>query len=169
MSNKAYMKNYYLTHKEHQEDRRCKHNHSHDRIYYCWQAMKDRCCNSNNKNYKNYGARGIKVCDEWKSDFMNFYDWAMKNNYKDNLTIDRIDVNGNYEPDNCRWTDMITQENNKTNNRIITYNNEKHTLMEWSKKLKCNYRSLRTRLERNWSIERAFNTPFERRVNYVIK
>lgn len=167
MSNKEYMRNYYLTHKKHQEDRRCKHNHSHARIYFCWQSMKDRCYNPNNKNYKNYGGRGIKVCDEWK-DFVVFEKWAKDNDYNDKLTIDRIDVNGNYEPSNCRWVDMITQENNKTNNRFITYNNETHTLMEWSKILNCNYNSLRTRLERNWSIERAFNVPFERRKMYVI-
>ena len=87
-----------------------KHNMTHTRIYRIWISMRNRCYYKKNIAYKNYGKRGIKVCKEWKDDFMNFYNWAINNGYKDDLTIDRIDVNGNYEPNNCRWVDMKQQQ-----------------------------------------------------------
>ena len=77
--------------------------------------MKRRCCNKNDKNYKYYGGRGITVCDEWRNDFVAFYNWAIENSYSDDLTIDRINVNGNYEPSNCRWVTMAQQNQNKRN------------------------------------------------------
>lgn len=93
-------------------------NLSNTRIYQIWANIKYRCFNSNCSAYKDYGGKGITICDEWL-DFMNFYNWAINNGYSDNLTIDRIDVNGNYEPDNCRW--VTKSENtayaNKTNHR----------------------------------------------------
>ena len=79
-------------------------------------------------DYKNYGARGIKICDEWKNDFKAFYDWAMSNGYADNLTIDRIDVNGNYEPSNCRWVTKEIQNKNTRRNINITYNGKTHNV-----------------------------------------
>lgn len=82
-------------------------------LYKRWGSMKDRCYNSNNQGYENYGGRGIKVCDEWKNDFMSFYKWAIASGYKKELSIDRIDVNGNYEPNNCRWATAKQQANNK--------------------------------------------------------
>lgn len=85
------------------------HDKSHSRLYRCWTDMKGRCLNKNNVNYKYYGERGITVCEEWKNDFMAFYTWAMENGYSDNLTIDRIDNDGNYEPNNCRWTTKSVQ------------------------------------------------------------
>lgn len=87
------------------------------RLYSIWENMKSRCYNPNTNNYKYYGARGISICPEWKDDFQIFYDWAMANGYSDELSIDRIDVDGNYEPSNCRWADDITQANNKRCNR----------------------------------------------------
>lgn len=83
------------------------------KIYRTWQGMKKRCFNPHEKSYKDYGGRGITVCDEWQNSFETFYEWAMDNGYADNLTIDRIDVNGNYEPSNCRWATMAEQNKNK--------------------------------------------------------
>lgn len=86
---------------------------THTRIYHIWYNMKRRCYNPKDRNYKNYGGRGIKVCDEWLNDFQAFYDWAMSNGYSDDLTIDRINVNGNYEPTNCRWATIAEQQANR--------------------------------------------------------
>lgn len=96
---------------------RTKHGKTDTRLYNIWQAMKDRCYNKHNAKYKNYGSRGIVVCNEWKDDFEAFYNWAINNNYRDDLTIDRINNDGNYEPNNCRWADYTTQNNNRRNNK----------------------------------------------------
>lgn len=109
-----------------------RHGGSKDRLYRIWQGMKDRCSNENTYYYKYYGARGISVCDEWKDNFSSFRDWALSNGYTDKLTIDRIDCNGDYCPNNCRWATMKVQQNNRTNNHLISYNGETHTLSEWS-------------------------------------
>lgn len=137
-----------------------KHYKSHTRIHNIWRKMKTRCFNKNDKIYKYYGGKGITVCPEWKTDFMSFYDWAMSNGYTDDLTIDRIDVNGNYEPKNCRWTTMKVQANNTTRNRYITYKGETHTLSEWCDILGIDSGLVRNRIYHyNWSIELAFTTP----------
>ena len=137
-----------------------KHGSSHSRLYRIWSAMKGRCLNKNSYSYKWYGERGITICNEWIDDFQRFYDWAMLNGYSDDLSIDRIDVNGNYEPNNCRWVDIKTQANNTTRNNLITHNNETHTISEWSKILDISYDTLRSRISRNgWDIEKAFTIP----------
>ena len=92
-----------------------KHGKSHTRVYHIYSNILKRCTNTSNKDYKYYGGRGIAVCDEWKDNFQAFYDWSMSNGYKDNLTIDRINNDGNYEPSNCRWTTMKQQARNKRN------------------------------------------------------
>lgn len=89
----------------------------YNRLYHTWNGIKYRCENKNSKDYPHYGGRGIKMCPEWRNDFQAFYDWAMSNGYADNLTIDRIDVNGNYEPSNCRWITVAEQNRNKTTTR----------------------------------------------------
>lgn len=93
------------------------HGLCNSRLYTIYTNIKQRCFNKLNANYYNCGGRGIKVCDEWKDNFMNFYNWAMNNGYKDDLTIERIDVNGDYEPDNCKWILLCEQAWNKRNTR----------------------------------------------------
>lgn len=143
--------------KEHPNNTR--HNMANTRIYQTWSNVKGRCKNPTDRAYKWYGARGITICEEWDNNFMAFYEWAIENGYADDLTLDRIDANGNYEPSNCRWITIQKQQNNRRNNHIITYNGETHTTAEWARILGINYHTLQTRLHRNgWSIERAFNT-----------
>ena len=94
------------------------HGKSRSRLYHIWLHMKARCLNKNADNFEYYGGRGIRVCDEWIQSFKIFHDWAMANGYADDLTIDRINVNGNYEPGNCRWATWKEQQNNKRNNKV---------------------------------------------------
>lgn len=104
------------------------------RIYRIWKAMKKRCYNTKNPDYKKwYGSRGIKVCDEWKNDFQVFYKWAMRNGYNDNLSIDRIDVNGNYEPSNCRWATKAEQANNTRCTHLIEINSVTKNIAQWAR------------------------------------
>lgn len=138
-----------------------KHGMSRSRVYKIYNGMLNRCYNKNNYTFEHYGGRGITVCDEWMGEygFKNFYEWSLENGYEPTLTIDRIDVNGNYEPNNCRWADAKTQANNKRNNINITYNGKSQTLAQWSKELEINFYTLYARIEkRNWNIERAFTT-----------
>lgn len=104
------------------ESKNVKHGMKRTRLYSIWNNMKNRCHIENITCWDYYGGRGIKVCDEWSSDFMNFYNWAMTNGYTDELTIDRIDVNGNYCPENCRWITIGEQQQNKTNSVLVSYN-----------------------------------------------
>ena len=98
------------------------HRKSHSRLNNIWKSMKGRCYCESNTSFKDYGARGIKVCDEWRNDFLSFYNWAMANGYDENAprgqcTLDRIDVNGNYCPENCRWVDQKTQMHNRRSDK----------------------------------------------------
>lgn len=103
------------------------------KIYQVWQGIKARCYNPNNNSYKNYGGRGIRLCDDWKSDFQVFYDWAVSNGYKEGLSIERLDVNGNYCPDNCSWIPMSDQAKNTRANVFIEHGGERETLSEWNR------------------------------------
>lgn len=141
-----------------------KHGLAHSRIDAVYKSMKDRCYNPNNKRYKNYGARGIVVCDEWLSDKSSFFKWAYEHGYDDKAprgetTIDRIDVNGNYSPQNCRFISVKDQNNNRRTNILITYKGEKHTMSEWADIKNIPLRTLWNRINvLNWDIERALNT-----------
>lgn len=111
------------------------HNGTKTRIYKIYAKMLQRCNNKNDISYLRYGGRGIKVCKEWASSrtgFIEFRNWALANGYSDELTIDRIDNDGNYEPTNCRWVTYKVQANNKRNNKYINYKGETHTMSEWS-------------------------------------
>ena len=126
------------------------------RLYRIYYNIKKRCYNHKDENnYNYYGGRGITMCDEWKNDFMNFYDWAVNNGYKEGLTIDRIDVNGNYEPSNCRWITMKQQGRNKRNNKVYTIKGNARCLSEWCEILGLKYQCVWKRLNRGWSIEKA--------------
>lgn len=102
------------------------------RIYDIWCDIKKRCYNKNHWAFHRYGGRGIKVCDEWLNDFMNFYTWSMENGYQEHLSIDREDNDGNYEPANCRWTTKVEQMNNTSTNHRITVNGETRTISQWA-------------------------------------
>lgn len=134
-----------------------KHGMSYSRLYQVWKDMKGRCCDLNNKRYANYGGRGIKVCDEWLT-FENFCKWALSDGYSDDLTIDRINNDGNYEPSNCRWATKKIQANNRRTNHLLTYKGETHTLKEWAEITGINYSTLVARINRlGWSIEKILN------------
>lgn len=140
-----------------------KHGKTNTRIYQTWCNIKARCYNSANTYYYNYGGRGIIMCDEWKNNFENFYEWGINNGYSDNLTIDRIDVNGNYEPNNCRWTTREIQNKNTRRTRKITINNETHCLSEWCNIYKINKGTVLSRILRNgWDEVRAVTTPVKK-------
>lgn len=141
--------------KDSARDKNIKHGYRYTRIYKSWLNMKTRCYNIHSKDFKNYGSRGIKVCDEWLNDFQSFYDWALANGYKDDLSIDRIDANGNYEPSNCRWANAKKQANNKTKNHYVVCNGEKHTISEWAEITGIKAGTLWYRITHGWSPEKA--------------
>lgn len=149
--------------RENTRKRSITHGQSHTRLYKIHNNIKDRCCNANSKDYPNYGGRGIKVWDEWLK-FKGFYDWSMSNGYNDTLTIDRIDVDGNYEPSNCRWVDMKTQQNNRRNNVYLTYKNKTQTMSQWADELRISVQTIKTRHRKGWSDKdclfgRGYNEP----------
>ena len=130
------------------------------RLYRIWSTMKTRCYNENQVYaFGKYGAKGIKMCDEWRDSFESFAKWAMESGYNDSLTIDRIDCHGMYCPENCRWATMREQQNNRSNNHRITYNGETHTLAEWSRMLGFGRSVISKRLNRGWTLEQAMTTP----------
>lgn len=142
-------------------EKNTKHNKSNTRLHLIWCNMKARCYNKNDKYYQDYGGRGIAVCDEWKDDFMSFYNWSTANGYADNLTIDRIDVNGNYEPNNCRWATIKQQNRNKRDTKYVTYKGVTKPLIEWCEILRVEYHKTYNRIYNlDWEIERAFNMRF---------
>ena len=135
------------------------HGLSYSRIYRIYLNMKDRCYNANALTYKHYGLKGVKVCDEWKDDFTSFYEWSMKNNYKDDLTLDRINPKGNYNPENCRWVNQKIQQNNRTNNHRITYKGQTKTIAEWGEYYGITPNTILTRVTRGFEGDDLFKIP----------
>ena len=113
-----------------------------------------RCTNKKDNCYERYGGRGITICDEWRNDLTLFYDLAIANGYEDNLSIYRINTNGNYEPSNCRWVDMQTQQNNRRDNRKIKFEDDEYSISEFARKLSLPYDYVYARLARDYKTER---------------
>lgn len=142
-------------HSEVQKKLLTKYGFSNSRIAQIWRGMMNRCNSPRSKSYELYGGRGINVCDEWAANVENFREWALESGYTEDLTIDRIDPNGNYEPGNCRWVDMKTQQNNRRNNVLLTYDGLTRTITEWSEITGIDYTVIKARVRKGWPIERA--------------
>lgn len=137
--------------REHGKQMMTKHGWYGTRVYHIWHSIVDRCSNPKCPQYHNYGGRGIKMCDEWRQHPELFCEWAMANGYADNLSIDRIDANGNYEPSNCRWITMAEQQTNKRNNVLITYEDETHCVAEWARLLGVHQFNIYNRIYAGWT------------------
>ena len=134
-----------------------KHGMTNTRMFKIWSGIRKRCTNQKCESYKHYGGRGIKISEKWNN-FIDFYN-DMKEGYADDLSLDRIDHNGNYEPGNCRWATSKTQNRNRRNNNVITFNNESKTLAEWSELSGNNYTVINYRIKKGWDTERAIFSP----------
>jgi predicted XRE-type DNA-binding protein len=128
-------------------------------LYKRYTGMKYRCYKETSSDYKNYGARGIKVCNEWRNSYITFKKWALANGYRDNLTIDRIDNDGNYEPNNCRFITIKENSRNKRDNTKIEYEGKTKSVTEWAEVLNINRSTIYSRLDMDWSVERALSSP----------
>ena len=136
------------------------HGKSNTRIYRIWGGIISRCENSHDTGYKDYGGRGIHMCAEWRTDFLSFERWALANGYTDQLSIDRINVDGAYEPTNCRWVTIQEQSNNKTTSRFLIFRGEKKTIAQWAEITQIPRNTIKNRIDRyGWTIERALTVP----------
>ena len=139
-----------------------KHGMHGTRLYNIYMGMNKRCYNKNDTSYSDYGGRGIYVCDEWRGEngFINFKNWALANGYTDELSIDRKNNNGPYSPENCRWTDLKAQANNRRSNVFITFNGETHTIAQWAEITGIPYDTLHNRyVNMRWTVEDCLMTP----------
>jgi hypothetical protein len=137
------------------------------RIYSIWLNMKARCCNPNNPGYHNYGGRGIKICEEWHNSFQSFRKWAFDNGYTDNLTIDRINNNKGYFPENCRWISNLKQQSNRNNNIKISFKGKTKTISEWAREKNMSFNMLRHRLNSGINIEKALHLPHKDKLHDI--
>ena len=136
------------------------------KLYGVWNGIKQRCTNENNKSYKNYGGRGIKMDDEWASNYESFYNWAMRSGYQDGMEIDRIDNDGNYCESNCRFVKRDIQANNKCNVKLYTINGVTKSLPQWCREYGQEYYLVRQRVYKlGWSIKDALTIPKHIRKN----
>lgn len=140
--------------KEVGKERMSTHGESKTKLYGVWLAMRRRCYLKSTSDYKNYGGRGIHVCDEWKDSFEAFRSWSLSHGYKDGLTIDRRENDKSYSPDNCRWINRVAQGNNKRNNLWIMINGEKYTSAQWSRMVGISRGTIESRIKRGWSGEK---------------
>lgn len=134
-------------------------------LYNIWSGIKNRCLCKTSKKYKDYGGRGITICKEWEKDFVSFYNWSIKNGYKQGLTIDRIDNNKGYTPQNCRWVDYKIQSLNKRNTVQFIWNGELLPLVIICDKENISCQLVRDRIRQGWNIEKAILTPKKERKN----
>ena len=131
-------------------------------LWYRWHGIKKRCLNENNERYHQYGGRGIKICDEWLASFDNFAEWALANGYSENLTLERIDVNGDYCPENCKWITLREQAFNKRDTKWVDYKGEHIQLKILCERLGVTYDTVHDRIyKRGWSVEDAIERPSE--------
>lgn len=137
-----------------------KHGNHAKRLHNIWRHMKQRCYDPTRPQFKDYGARGIEICDEWRESFEAFEAWSLQNGYTDDLQIDRRNNDGNYEPGNCRWVTGLVNSSNKRNTRFITAFGETKHLFEWSRDSRCKVTvtTLHMRLKSNWEPEKAITT-----------
>lgn len=134
-------------------------------LYKTWNRIKNRCYCPTSADYKDYGARGISVCDEWKDDFVEFLYWSLKNGWQKGLTIERKDFNGNYEPDNCEWIPMNQQSKNRRTCNFVTYKGEIHTIAEWSRITGIARKTLELRLRsKNFTMDEVFEKPVNKKL-----
>ena len=126
---------------------------SDSHLYDVWINLKLRCLNHKDPVFKHYGARGISVCKEWEHDFMSFYNWSIQNGYKDGLEIDRIDNNGNYEPNNCRWATRKQQMRNTRRTKLITFKGKTMCALDWANLTGVPKNTLLYRLSKKWPVE----------------
>lgn len=132
-----------------------KHNQCYTRVYRIYAKIRRRCLIEDDPAYSNYGGRGITMCDEWLRSFDNFSQWAYSHGYQDNLSIERIDNNKGYSPDNCRWATQEEQSNNRRTNRVFTFDGKTMNLKQWCDMLDLYYPTIHTRISRGWSFEEA--------------
>lgn len=143
-----------------------KHGLSKSRLYVIYSGMKARCYDKKHISYQYYGGRGINICNEWKNDFYSFYKWAIDNGYDDTkkrgeLTIDRIDVNSDYSPENCRWVSIKEQNRNHRNNYKITFNGKTYCVSEWAERLGIKPQTIKRRIARGWNVREALTKRVE--------
>lgn len=139
-----------------------KHGGKGTRLWSIYNGMKSRCNNPNVPAYKFYGGRGITVCSEWLDSFPKFRDWALANGYRDDLTLDRKDTNGNYSPDNCRWSTKKEQALNTRRNHLVTISGVTKPLSVWCELYSINYKTVRDRLKRGWDYQSAIIKPIRK-------
>lgn len=142
------------------------HGMSREPLYNIWTTMKARCLSTKSKAYPIYGKRGITICDEWKENYPQFKKWAIEQGYKKGLTLERIDNNGPYNPQNCTWASRTIQANNRRNNRLISFNGKTLTMAQWSKRTGIKQHTLRRRIVAGWPIDEALSGELRKDVKY---